>query len=158
MRFIRNLPYPMNHETTVKRIQQLVPEVMVLEFGCEVLVQEKYSPVEYLIPMTVLSVNASVREIDTTVYARLSYDDIITILGKPITLAVVLMAIGKINKGGVYLRSDGVFFSWKGFAEGGDGNHKVVSDYIEWNLSKDNFNDQSEETKEFIGELLTDKE
>jgi len=57
----------------------------------------------------------------------------VKILGKPITLSVVLVALKpKI-----------------------DMNTYVISSLLEdWNLSKDNFNDQSEETKTFIGELL----
>ena len=60
------------------------------------------------------------------------------VLGKPITLAVVLMAI----------RQSGNF--WFGFKLR-EAQESILED---WNLSKDNFNDQSDETKKFIGGLL----
>ena len=155
----------MNHETTIKRIQELT-DGMKLEFGCEVvLYSEEYSKNSRILKVldkrhiSGIDTIVEVCENNSNGVSHISYvaKNELKILGKPITLSVVLLAIGKINKGGVYLRSDGVFFSWKGFAEGGDGNHKVESTFIEWNLSKDNFNDQSEETKAFIGGLLTNK-
>jgi len=142
----------MNHEETIKRIQELVPSVMALEFGCEVLAQEKYSPVGFLMPMTVLSVNESVREIDTTLYTGLSYDDIITILGKPITLAIVLLAITEYKE----LQ---MTFAEAEKEDMGDDWGRIMYGFrdMNWNLSKDNFNDQSEETKTFIGNLLNNE-
>ena len=61
-----------------------------------------------------------------------------TILGKPITLAVVLMAIRQ---------SQSV---WIGFKL----RETQVLVLEDWNLSKDNFHDQTDETKNFIEGLL----
>ena len=67
------------------------------------------------------------------------YDGIecIEILGNPITLAVIIQAIKKTG-----YNSTEEWLSVLG---------KLVDN---WNLAKDNFNDQSEETKTFIGGLL----
>ena len=134
----------MPHEETIKRIQKLVPSVMALEFGCEVLcsdliqldvddytegiatiVNEKEKILGYIANKTKFE----------TEYRTFEYSKyrVIEILGKPITLAVVLRALKpKI-----------------------DMNTYVISSLLEdWNLEKDNFNDQSEETKTFIGGLL----
>jgi len=144
----------MNHEETIKRIQSLVPSVLALEFGCKVLYGSDFGSAEQKVT---LGNPYAVK--DGKVFNPWNgddNDDLLEILGKPITLAVIMLAEKKINRdrGHIYIRSDGVFFQWKGFAEGGSGNHKVESTFIEWNLEKDNFNDQSDETKTFIGELL----
>jgi len=78
------------------------------------------------------------------------------ILGKPITLAVVLMAVEKFTGSSddvLYVNSVGLMYiinsnkTQKDFI-------KQFENCVEWNLSKDNFNDQSEETKTFISKIL----
>ena len=132
----------MNHETTIKRIQALVPDVMALEFGCEGennLTKEKFFIVENCNPM-------GNKEFDITMfnnktlylYEGLSSDKDIKILGKPITLAITLLAIRQ---------SQNV---WLGFKL----RETQLSVLEGWNLEKDNFNDQSEGTKVLIGEII----
>ena len=130
----------MTHEETIKRIQDLVPSIMELEFGCEVFVQNygvssiilhnrsKFTRVESEYPLDIIGYCGH------EYLTNFNEEHITKILGKPITLAVVLLAIeAKMNM--------------KAGNRGGE--------LIElWNLSKDNFNDQSEETKSFIGGLL----
>jgi len=146
----------MTHEETIKRIQELVPSVMELEFGCEVKLKHTSRKVR----------NAKVlvhtgdgrfqiqERIDTSIneeeykkdYGRceIAYyeKDSFEILGKPITLAVVIMAINQ-----KYIESNNVWFVY-------DLRQTQLSGIEKWNLSKDNFNDQTEETKTFIGGLL----
>jgi hypothetical protein len=73
-------------------------------------------------------------------------------LGSPITLAVVLRAIHKINAANktlVNVECDGQFLKhWFNFST------KKSKLGPTWNLAKDNYDDQSEATKEFIGEML----
>jgi len=85
---------------------------------------------------------------------------LLEILGKPITLAVVLMAVEKFTGSSddvLYVNSVGLMYiinsnkTQKDFI-------KQFENCVEWNLSQDNFNDQSEETKTFIGKLLVNKE
>ena len=122
----------MNHETTIKRIQELVPSVMDLEFGCEVLYGSDFGGAEQKVT---LGNPYAVK--DGKVFNPWNgddTDDLLEILGKPITLSVALMAIEAKMK----------------MKSGNRGGELIML----WNLSKDNFNDQSEETKTFIGGLL----
>ena len=121
----------MTHEETIKRIQKLVPSVMELEFGCRI--KHKKRGYGTLIDSTHL-VFENEKE---SIYAPF-IDGNCTILGKPITLTVVLRAIDESRN------------VWLGFELR---NQQLIL-LEDWNLSKDNFNDQSEETKAFIGELI----
>lgn len=68
----------------------------------------------------------------------------------PITLAVVLRAIGKTTKETSYfVDCDGNFHEW--FAPKGRLDLRTVAS---WKLSLDNYDQQSEECKQFIGSLL----
>ena len=162
----------MNHETTIKRIQELTGG-MELEFGCEVMFKEIESTTEApfgrseyvdIVIDTPEHIN-DVRDGDVVVDSSrivvfrksgsMEYREIVCnnreyqILGKPITLAVVLLAISKNRKQGN--NKHVVIVADNGFMENTD-----LKNYnrVQWNLSKDNFNDQSEETKMFIGGLL----
>ena len=149
----------MTHETTIKRIQKLVPSVMELEFGCEVvLYSEEYSKnrriLKVLDKRNVVGVDTIVEvcENNSNGVSHISYvaKNELKILGKPITLAVVLRAVGKQldeDAWEIALNSNGEFIK-----DWGESRHETTGDF--WNLSKDNFNDQSEETKSFIGGLL----
>jgi len=144
----------MNHEETIKRIQELVPSVMALEFGCRILNKE----LNQLLTVTHLSSNDECincfyeGESNTSWIWKQYLDDNFEILGKPITLAVVLRAIHAT----MYTLSRDDY-------ERQENSHNLT-DYFatpeggvyepRWNLSKDNFNDQSDETKTFISELL----
>jgi hypothetical protein len=46
--------------------------------------------------------------------------------------------------------TEGVFAYWKSPTQGGGSYRKGAT----WNLTKDNYDDQTEETKKFIGSLL----
>jgi len=145
----------MTHETTIKRIQSLVPSVLALEFGCEVIdLGHFFMGCADPHTMTLLSYDnqAEYDEPEDAVSSFLHYrgnpdvkipsqnlfdDKKYKILGKPITLVTVLLAIEKKNKAMLELT----------VVEWGD-----ILGF--WNLSKDNFNDQSEEAKTFIGGLL----
>ena len=164
----------MNNETTIKRIQELVPDVMKLEFGCEVKslkdVQGNGSIIlsgdigynvgqdNFLFKSAQMFGVSSAgfeweRGFKPQYVVLNNYENLkseFEILGKPITLAVVLLAINKQlyeDAWEIAINSDGQFIrDW------GESTHEMTDDW--WNLSKDNFNDQSDETKTFIGELL----
>jgi len=157
----------MNHETTIKQIQSLVPDVMALEFGCvvETNIFPSY-PCHFRLCYKTWKSDILVCENNEGEQVLLSINDC-EILGKPITLAVVLLAIKTLvckRCGG----AGGTLGSGMGYSEcedcGGDkydlpedfaGTEFELGDILHyWNLSKDNFRDQSEETKTFIGELL----
>ena len=139
----------MAHEETIKRIQELVPSVMDLEFGCEVENDGK----KFLIYKEVIDGYFVAISLDknysTILVSKLNNQHTSTvILGKPITLSVVLEAIREANVGFVFVTHSGTLHKKIGIED-------TAHTYLGiWNLSKDNFNDQSEETKTFIGELL----
>jgi len=136
----------MTHEETIKRIQKLVPSVMALEFGC---VLKNGTATSRVIK----------ERFDGTVMIndwggwqdKKMIEENFEILGKPITLATVLQAIEKVNT----IEKE----NYCVIPNGGICHMGYVGRYYHqdthWNLSKDNFNDQSEETKTFIGGLLT---
>ena len=152
----------MNHETTIKRIQDLVPDVMKLEFGCEVKslkdVQGNGSIIlsgdigynvgqdNFLFKSAQMFGVSSAgfeweRGFKPQYVVLNNYKNLkseFEILGKPITLAVSLLAIKESRD------------MWRG-SELIETQTDILKD---WNLSKDNFNDQSEETKTFIWDLL----
>jgi len=134
----------MTNEETIKRIQELVPSVMELEFGCRI--KHKKRGYGTLIDSTHL-VFENEKE---SIYAPF-IDGNCTILGKPITLAVIFQAIFQ-----SLLKQNDSDSEEKGLKLDSD----IISlvrghfGYKGWDLSKDNFNDQSEETKSFIGGLL----
>ena len=150
----------MTHEETKQRIQELVPSVMELEFGCEVKLKHTFHKVRNA---KVLAHTGGGRfqvqeRIDTSTneeeyekdygHCEITYyePNSFEILGKPITLAVVLRAIQEAQIGLILVSQNGRFHKRVGVQQ-----HIELGD---WNLSKDNFNDQSEETKTFIGGLL----
>jgi len=132
----------MIHEETIKRIQELVPSVMEIEEGCiirggGIIMAE--GCVYWNTPEGVFA------------YDNADGFEDEDVLGKPITLAVVLRALDESkNRSFVYC------IEIKKWVET-ESNNAVKLFYIiatSWNLSKDNFNDQTEETKTFIGGLL----
>ena len=159
----------MTHEETIKRIQELVPSIMALEFGCEV--EEKPAFGSGMRNDTfnggkVFTIVSKYHSAHSWFYltddglGKEKEDKILrwhNFLGKPITLSVVLRAVEKFtgySDDVLYVNSVGLMYiinsnkTQKDFI-------KQFENCIEWNLSKDNFNDQSEETKSFIGGLLT---
>jgi len=163
----------MTHEETIKRIQKLVPSIMELEFGCEVIWHNPYhdkdelfkinaikyhNKKDFIVMMTPITKSA-IRDIED-IY---KFDERILgkdfeILGKPITLAVIMLATAteynpKNTSTFLNIDSNGEF-CWTTTTDLRGGTMKVIEPIISWNLSKDKFNDQSEETKTFIGGLL----
>ena len=171
----------MNHETTIKRIQELVPSVMDWEFGCRYIISGEVCTVNggnYRLTEDKKGINITSLcnhpKYTKCCNAYQNIDDepryysITEILGKPITLAVVVMAIKTLickgcgGAGGTLGSGNGYSECWDCGGQGYDLPGDFEADEFDlgdilkfWNLSKDNFNDQPEETKEFIGELLT---
>jgi len=148
----------MTHEETIKRIQELVPSVMELQEGCSVRCFEidfGYFNQEDFIRTYHLNFGpkkAYDEKGELIAYEDGYYFDNINTLGKPITLAVVLLAIDtkytewKNPDTPVAINSKGEFQVWS---------ENPVYKNVFWNLSEDDFNAQSEKTKTFIGGLLT---
>lgn len=131
-----------------QRIQELCPDVMELKFGCEVRFAN--------IPYTLISGPSSVYPTRGHWFATSGSPDEIRhqgsqikveeceILGSPITLAVVLRALGTNKSNFKFYQSIDMDEYW------------CFSDFhtmARWNLTK-NYDDQTQETKDFIGKLL----
>ena len=122
---------------------------MDLDFGCEVLYGSDFGSAEQKVT---LGNPYAVK--DGKVFNPWNgddTDDLLEILGKPITLSVILLALNKARNEGDenYCVTPNGWICILG-AVG-----RYYHGKAHWNLSKDNFNDQSEETKTFIGGLLT---
>lgn len=131
-----------------QKIQSLVPEVMKLKFGCEILCRVGES--EHLKEKEIyVGGPMFIRKPEEKPYFRNQWDmhvpndSIVEILGSPITLAVVLRAI-----------NGGQPFSAQDQAWCDDVLNLLMHERGAWNLAKDNYGEQSPETKAFIGQLL----
>jgi hypothetical protein len=147
-------------------IQAANPEIMELKFGCEFefpnsgnkmerwIVTSSYGSVDMLDNHQSISIYA--RRIDDVHSDIFSWDspedfeetgqtfyDFAKILGRPIRLADILLAIDK--------RYDGNHFATA--ASNGWLHFEGIRGF--WNLKDDNLDHQSEETKQFLIELLT---
>lgn len=125
-----------NYDKLKQIIQAANPEIMELKFGCKVKFgQPKHS---YFGKGIILNKNYAGNwliktEVDTT--TTIPDKEIKRILGRPIRLADVLLAS---------------FNTKEAYPENG-----VLIIVSKWNLSDDNLDHQSEETKQFLIDLLT---
>jgi hypothetical protein len=147
------------------KIQELCPDVMELKFGCDVVVKgirEDNPGCEYDVVVDDRKLDDG--RIELGYFGRVPRKDIQQVLGSPITLAVVLRAISKrkrqkpqFGESEMYsITENGLFFHLRHIDTKGE---RTEWPYIgklraEWNLTKDNYDDQTEETKKFIGNLL----
>ena len=129
----------MTHSQVAKRINELVPETMELSFGCRVEVMFNDGEVEHGIIVGTED-NQKIQWDDGRVGVFLE-DTVSKILGHPITLEHVLMAMP--DK--IYINSDGSFGHFH--------KHDHFSPRVFWALGKP-LSDQSQETIDFLGEVL----
>ena len=161
----------MKHKETIKKIQELVPDVMKLGLGCKIKslkdVQGSGTIVldgdvgNYVGGDNFLFEDAKMfgvsragfeweRGVKNQYVSLKNYGNLnseFEILGKPITLAIALYAVllhkhPDSEEDGLRFNSDIISLTRGHFGFKG------------WDLSKDDFNEQSEDTKDFIGELL----
>lgn len=135
-------------DKTKQKIQELVPSIMELKFGCRfffkgnnngcvALSNGEWKRLHFLYKPLHLE-----PKYDTLNRQDLIDDNALEILGRPITLADVLLAIKKQNP---EWRPDD-FFKATGSI--------ILPFYdISWDLTK-SYDDQSQETKDFIGSIL----
>lgn len=135
-------------DKTKQRIQELVPEVMELKFGCEVQsemnrwrVWSKMNYQEGQMPLSRIELVSDELKATNCMYEE-GDDRPWKILGSPITLAVVLRTLEFVDVDKKYPMERYPLTKIVGMIVG------------LWNLTKDNYDDQSEETKAFIGQLL----
>ena len=123
------------------------PEIVELKFGCRI----KITEINYT--DTVVAHLQSERELKTYYSYRVLVDDIEKIIGRPIRLADVLLAIEKRQGEAEYIvTADGHFLQNLSVSEVGFYTYEATKFY--WNLKDNNLENQSEECKNFIYELL----
>jgi len=135
---------------------QAVPEILELKEGCEVRIWRKNNTEPWsatvILPCVGIGYWYCVAFHDTfpkigKITTFHQSKDRIKILGRPICLADVLLAIGPStkNRGPVYCTSEGVLIDFNNREEGG----------AIWNLHEDDLSKQSPECIEFLASLLT---
>lgn len=158
-------------DKTKAKIQELVPEIMELKFGCRVqvyipsygesnesvddYVEEQWGiatyiqedePMTFLLGEHIYDVYASDFKDGDTEYVDDEDGIVCTNVGRPITLADVLLAIGQSKEYYTGIDATGEFIQAGEF--GGMNRTNIM-----WDLTK-TYDDQSQETKDFIGQIL----
>ena len=137
-------------DKTKAKIQELCPDVMELKFGCAIIWDRPASETKSAKTLNAIVVGNLGNGVIDILWPGVNFaqrsstifktsDSIKEILGSPITLAVVLRAIRTHHhRGNKYY----------------DALPMVVR---KWNLEHDNYDQQSDECKQFIGSLLTNE-
>lgn len=141
-----------DYEKLKQVIQQANPEIMELKFGCEIHYE--------MFPMRTIRTgiamygvgNKEICVMHEGLIPDFIYEkrDLKKILGRPIRLADVLLALQsntRIEKTVLMMNLPGTFAY-------SDAEHHVIA---RWNLKNDNFEHQSDHTKQFLIELLVNK-
>jgi len=152
-----------NYDKLKQVIQKANPEIMELKFGCEILrYKEEPKDRKYKVITDIgFAANKEKVWINSVPFGSMSLPTEILkseladktgdwiILGRPIRLADVLLAIGNMDFG---INSKGVFIVYQG---SNDLSHRDFSqtDYA-WNLKDNNLDNQSEATKQFLIDIL----
>lgn len=135
-----------NYEKLKKVIQEANPEIMELKFGCEISTDIFPSyPLEFTVVNKEYKTDVLICVNDDGELIFISFEDC-EILGRPIRLADVLLAMGqKISPQYGLWRQEG-FYIWAGNKES------------LWNVKDDNLDNQLDETKTFLINLLCKNE
>ncbi len=144
----------MNLQPLKEIIWKAVPEILELKFGCEL----KYPGYERA---TLCGQQINFWKVyckrknevcfNTVTPGQLQFSEVIQILGRPIRLADVLMVVEKSKPTQLwYVKADGTFCS----ARYDELNNKGLKRHAEWNLLDDNLDNQSDECKQFLIDLL----
>jgi hypothetical protein len=142
-----------NYDKLKSIIQQANSSILELKFGCEVVYEGKKCKYLHYIEgwfHVLLPPNYDKGILQVT-------NPKLKILGRPIRLADVLWALEKLQKE-ISVRTDGRFLQqnknfWESMSSCGE--DCGLPQFIDWNLRDDNLDHQSEETKQFLIELLT---
>ena len=136
-------------------IQKANPEIMELKFGCDVMAAKPSG----LFQATIIEQIGLLFVVwfwDSEGDVKNFTKESLKILGRPIRLADVLIALSKKKRDyeiAITANMDvGDFLEIQSQLE--DGEVTYLSANISWNLQKDNLDDQTKETKKFLTDLL----
>lgn len=139
---------PEHYQQLKQVIQKAVPSIMELKFGCEVLIRAAVKPYGKQRLQTINKVQADhfclVDNSGDGFGTWLNSSHVAKILGRPIRWADICFAIGEkeqFNSKMTMVSVNGGFWD----------NGKLLAGY---NLSKDNLDDQSDDFKQFLFDLL----
>lgn len=140
-----------NLQTVREAVIKAVPEIVSLQFGCAIEHSDERATIIRLYENHPFMFSAVIARTDG--YPKnadgLPKDEV-TVIGRPIRLADVLLAVGEAAREVSYfVDSDGNFHEW--FAPKGRLDLRTIA---HWNLREDDLSKQSEETIEFLASLL----
>ena len=139
----------MNKEQkTIKKIQELVPDILELKKGCKIYIEGCDHEFEYICKDYNGSTNRYVLFTKDGGYAIVPQPSYVTVIGRDITLEDVLVAMMKKNLFIEICNGDEDYIWFNG---DGEARHGTI-----WQLNKP-FHLQPQETKDFIGDLLLTK-
>lgn len=137
------------------KIHALCPDVLELKFGCEVRRFQNTAPEVFVMFDTASATGKRVLIWRDAEHASFWDEaDNLTVLGSPITLAVVLRAIAaEPSKYTCWIDAE-CFDTPHFLLQKKRARYKDEQPILVWNLEQDNYDAQSQETKDFIGSLL----
>ncbi len=135
---------------TIKKIQELVPSIMELKFGCKVVDEEYGRKHIYYFGSENKDFVYLHKDSKERQEWKNKFKDNFKILGRPISLEDILIAL---EKKGIPMRIDteGEFLKYKKTDD--DIGYNWIETDIFWQLNKP-FHEQSQNTKDFIGDLI----
>lgn len=119
------------------------PEIVELQTGCHILWKTKGLPLGGLVLWENCAGNYLIRVEGTQATTTIKKSAIQKIIGRPIGLQDVLLAICKTKAGGLYAIDAHGTFVYNG-----------EDSCCDWNLHKDSLDEQTEETVDFIYQLI----
>jgi hypothetical protein len=137
--------------TTLEFIRQKCieasPEIVELKFGCQV----QWQGTKFVFNGDISTDNTDYHLAGKRQIGVVGRNDYLSekdceIVGRPIRLADVLLAMDKFASSAIHVDNHGCFF----FASA----HDVLAPTKAWNLRNDDLNEQSEETINFLADLL----
>lgn len=123
-----------NYYELIREIRNRL-EAPKLEFGCELEIWRELEEE----PCGTVRFSDDIEIHDNKTLSVKSWKDTFAYknLGKPVTIADILLLLNKRGMPSYFIRTDGVIFEWEKFTEGGAGFHGVKSLYIEPDLTKE---------------------
>jgi hypothetical protein len=155
----------MKYQELKKKIQEANPEIMKIKFGCKLKLHwisgwSEETVIEALGDDDTDDLDKMVTLIDDAGnveegkdLSQLNFE----IIGRPIRLADVLLALEKLNGDSIGIDAEGFFVSRKwdeGIGLSSKWNEQGTHRMYRWNLKDDNLDNQSNECKEFLMSIL----
>lgn len=131
-----------------ERLYELLPHKKELGFGCEVKIKDYPRIHDVFMVVDITNHLNGERTCRITGFNDYFEADELEIIGQPIRLADILLALSKVGAGVNYTFYAGCFYKV-------DLHSQIYSLCVEYNLEKDNILDQSDETAQFICDILS---